>query len=104
MPQPEFVSMISLIATPTQFDGKLVRVIGFLVADFEATGLFLAEPDARNAVTKNGIWLEIEASDHASFSHSYVIVEGTFDSESRGHLSMWSGTLRNVTRLQAWRG
>jgi hypothetical protein len=80
-----------------------VRVIGFLQANFEATGIFLSEPDARNAVTKNGIWLEIEASDYATLTHSYVIAEGTFDSTSRGHLSMWSGTIRNVTRLQAWR-
>ena len=103
MPQPEFVSIISLIANPADFEGKSVRVIGFLVATFETTGLFLAEPDARNAVTKNGIWLEIEASTYASLSNSYAIAEGTFDSKSRGHLSMWSGTIRDVTRLEAWR-
>jgi len=103
MSQPEFVSLVSLIANPGALEGKHVRVVGYLMANFEATGLFLAESDARNAVTKNGIWLQIEASDYVSMSESYVIAEGIFDSQSRGHLAMWSGTIRDVSRLVVWR-
>jgi len=30
------------------------------------------------------------------------VVEGTFDATSRGHLGMWGGTIRDITRLERW--
>ena len=35
---PADVSLIQLIANPQMFDGKLVRVIGFLRLEFEGNG------------------------------------------------------------------
>jgi len=35
--QPTDVTLIQLIANPEKFDGKLIRVIGFLRLEFEGT-------------------------------------------------------------------
>jgi hypothetical protein len=32
----------------------------------------------------------------------YVLVEGVFDKDNLGHLQLYSGTLRNVSRLERW--
>lgn len=102
MSQSELISLISLVANPTQYQGKQVRVIGCLRAQFEATGLFVSEADSRHAVTKNGIWLEIEAAAYSQLDGSYVVVEGLVDATSQGHLGLWSGTIRGVARLDRW--
>jgi hypothetical protein len=35
-------------------------------------------------------------------SNSYVLLEGLFDARSRGHMGMFAGSVRNVSRLAGW--
>ena len=102
-------SLVELIARPELYDGKQVRVIGFVNFEFEGNGLFISKEDWRQSITRNGLWIEPPAG---FVSHSgparrqpnqrYVLVEGTFNARESGHMGMWSGTIEHVTRLEPW--
>lgn len=100
--QPIDVSLINLIATPREFDGKLVRVRGFARLEFEGTAIYLHREDYLQGITKNGLWLDVEpdAKNRAARANNrYVIVEGVFSMANRGHLGLWSGSINNVARM-----
>lgn len=104
--EPINVSLVQLLATPDKFHGKFVRVIGYLHLEFEGNGLYLHREDYQSAIPKNGIWFEGTGETMKKpkdFSDRYVLVEGTFDAKSQGHLGMWSGTIAKVERVMPWR-
>src|SRR5689334_10664331 len=99
----EFISLIHLVQNPKDFDGKIVRVVGFASIKFESRALYIAEEGYRNAVTKNAVWLQFEVNDENIKLHEkYVLVEGLFDAGSFGHLKMFSGTIKEIARLELW--
>ncbi|MFG6430443.1 hypothetical protein [Roseateles sp. LYH14W] len=104
--QPVDVSLISLIATPREFDGKQVRVvIGFARLEFEGNAIYLHREDYLQGITKNGLWLDVEGvrkKSAASANNRYVIVEGVFSMTDKGHLGLWSGSIQKVTRMDPW--
>jgi hypothetical protein len=55
--EPADVSLIQLIGNPDKYDGKSVRVIGFLRLEFEGDALYLHQEDFEHALTKNAIWV-----------------------------------------------
>lgn len=105
----EMVSIIQLIANPEGFDGKEVIVIGYAHLDkpplYEETsdGTYVSESDLRQQIFKNGLYLEVSTNSplRDSFRDSYAIIEGTFQ-KSPGHMGLWSGTIRNIKRLERW--
>ena len=99
------VSLVELIAQPTQYDGRPVRVVGFAHFEFEGNGLYLHREDYAQSISHNSVWLEPPGGEVAAAQRAndrYVIVEGTFDARNRGHLSMRSGAIVRVTRLDPW--
>jgi hypothetical protein len=98
---PVDVSLLQLIATPEQYSGKRVRVIGFCHLEFEGNGLYVHREDYERAIYKNAIWLEVGV-DRRGLSDQYVLVEGTFDARDKGHLDLFSGSLTAVTRMLRW--
>lgn len=103
--EPQRVTLVQLIANPEKFDGKLVRVIGFLCLRFEGNVLYLHREDYDHAIIGNGIWVNVtpEITKHTEALHMhYVLLEGIFDSTSRGHRLMWSGGLTRIQRAEAW--
>lgn len=101
------VSLINLIATPKDFDGKRVRVIGYVRFEFEFEGdsIYLHKEDSLRHIAKNGLWLGVDmpAKQKVRVNNRYAIVEGVFSMEEMGHFGMWSGSLKQVTRLDPWR-
>ncbi len=99
----EFISLIRLIQVPEQYHGKQVRVVGYAVVEFERKALYISADDARNALTKNAVWLNFPLTDaNRKLSGKYVLVEGTFDKDNKGHLKLYSGSLKDVTRFELW--
>lgn len=117
------VSMIQIVANPGQWHKKVVHVAGVLVLEFEGDALYLSEPDAKNRITKNAVWVNIdygkfgipeeEPKDLEKYKKAaerlfelrslvgkYVYVEGVFNKDDKGHLGLFSGEL-NVTRIYA---
>jgi len=103
--QPRDVSIVQLIASPQQFHGAKVRIIGFVRLEFEGNSIFLHQDDYKYAISKNGLWLSITdeiRKNEKTYSGKYVLVEGTFDARDLGHMSLFSGAIKNITRFQVW--
>lgn len=98
------VSLITLIANPDRYEGRVVRVIGFVQLEFEGNAIYLHEEDFRRAITDNALWLDAPKNFRGYEAGSYAIVEGTFTSKQHGHMGMFSGEIMNVTRLEPWLG
>jgi hypothetical protein len=104
--EPLNVSLVQLIANPKDYDGKVVRVIGFMRLEFEGDGIYLHQDDYKHSIYKNGLW--IDASDDmqkkkAELDQKYVLLEGTFNAKMTGHRGAWSGSIEKITRCQMWR-
>ena len=102
---PRHVSMFALIASPAAFDGQLVVVIGFAHFEFEGDTLCPHEQDHRARISQNCLWLDASAASKASriaVHNKYAIVEGRFDATDHGHMGMFSGAIRDVSRLELW--
>ncbi len=102
------VSIISLIAEPEKYDGKNIRVRGFLNVEYEAMGIYLNEEDYKNCVTKNAVWLNfdydklgIDFKQIQRLNKKYVDIEGVFNCSYNGHFDMYSGTVENVYALRS---
>jgi hypothetical protein len=103
--QPLAVSIIRLIATPTAYNGKYVRVIGFVRIEFEGTAVYLHQDDYNFSISKNALWLAIDRSDRQRYmegDQKYVLIEGTFDAKDLGHRGLFSGAIKNIKRFQLW--
>jgi hypothetical protein len=104
--EPTDVTLVRLIANPEKFDGKLIRVIGFLRLEFEGNVLYLHREDYENAILGDGIWVDVTpvvTKQSATLNMNYVLLEGIFSADERGHMGMWSGTIKQVRRAQLWR-
>ncbi|MGA8269216.1 MAG: hypothetical protein WCC76_16050 [Candidatus Acidiferrales bacterium] len=103
--QPVNVTMVQLIANPQKFDGKVIRVIGFLRLEFEGNVLYLHREDYENSILGDGIWVnvtpEMKKQSDVLNMH-YVILEGFFSSRDHGHMGMWSGTITQIRRADVW--
>lgn len=100
-------SIINLIATPEKYHNKRVRVIGYLNLEFEGNAIYLHTEDYKKSITANGLWVTFtdeswEKIKKYRFNKSYFLVEGTFDMTSFGHMGLWSGTIKDITRIDKW--
>lgn len=105
--QPLSVSLLQLIATPDAFDGKYVRVHGFVRIEHEETAIYLHREDAEHMLTKNGLWLAAndvatEGSKEAQVKDRYALIEGRFVANKKGHRSLWSGSVEDISRMEPW--
>jgi len=80
------VSLIQLIANPKDYDGKIVRVTGFLSLETEGNAIWLHQDDYRYAVCKNGLWIDVTdeiVKKATEFDQKYVILQGTFNAKAK---------------------
>jgi hypothetical protein len=100
------VSMIQLIANPQAWDGKHIRVIGFLRLEFEGDALYLHKEDYVHGIATDAVWIDRPASltsaQQNAINSDYVICEGIFRAGKHGHMGMFSGTISDINRLEAW--
>jgi hypothetical protein len=103
------ISLINLIASPSEYHGKKVRVIGVSVIEFEGDSLYLSKEHLLNAVTKNAVWispnyntLETTEEKLSKYNGEYALVEGTFNKDGHGHMGLFSGSIENITRFVPW--
>ncbi|MFP5236501.1 MAG: hypothetical protein ACLGSD_11415 [Acidobacteriota bacterium] len=103
---PQDVSMIQLIANPQRYDGKRVRIIGFLHLEFEGDSIYLHREDFEFGITKNALWIDVPRDmtpdQIKSVNDNYVICTGTFAAGMHGHMGLNSGEVAKITRLQLW--
>jgi len=101
----EQVSILQLIVTPERYDGKRVQVEGFLYLEFEGNALYLSENDYIHHLSKNALWVTRNSMINERFhklNSRYVILIGTFDAANKGHMSMNSGSLKDISAADPW--
>jgi hypothetical protein len=97
------VSMIKLLADPTKYDGKRVRVVGYIHFEFEGNAIYLHKDDELHLVFKNGLWVQMASGiPSEQCQDTYALIEGTFRAHNFGHMELWSGAITDVTRCQKW--
>ena len=103
--EPEDVSFIALLANPDKYDGALVRVIGVGNVEAENNCLCLGKDDLTYS-TGNALWIELSSAisyrDAQKYNGEYVIVEGIFDADNKGHLDAFCGAILEIRRYESW--
>jgi hypothetical protein len=112
--RPQSVSLVQLLAAPEKYHGQFVRVEGFLHNKFENSALYLSKQDGDFLIGKNAVWVSYsdevqlqprgEANNKKErdlfyFDRKFVLLEGRFDEDVRGHMGAYSGGLTGVTRI-----
>jgi hypothetical protein len=98
-----FVSIITLLGDPQRYAGKRVTVTGYVKLEFEGNAVYLHKEDFDNMLTSNALWLDTPPVLPA-FTEGYAFVEGVFDPDGHGHMGMFGGTLKSISRLEASNG
>lgn len=99
---PLSVSMVQLIAMPERFDGKRVKVIGFVHFEFESSAVYLHREDFERSLIANCVWVDLRgevAKGHAAINNHYVLLEGTFRARQGGIVS---GELVDIFSADIW--
>jgi hypothetical protein len=113
--RPRSVSLVQLLASPETYHGRFVRVEGFLHNKFENSALYLSKQDGDFLIGKNALWVTYsddvqmqprgdadeknEDRGLSYFDRKFVLLEGRFDKDVRGHMGAYSGGLTGVTRI-----
>ena len=92
------------------YSGRLVRVAGVLHAEFEWVALYRSAAAIEEApgrapwITLNTLWPDEPywQTRGPAISGRCVLVEGTYSAGASGHFGMFSGTIRDVLRLDVW--
>lgn len=98
------VSLLQLIATPERFDGRRVRVMGFLHLELEGNALYVHREDLDANLVANAIGIvpsPAVTAQRKRLDDRYVLVEGTFQA-SASDTDMGAGALRDVTWIDRW--
>jgi hypothetical protein len=102
------VSIVSLIATPDRFHGKVVRTEGAFRAEFEGNEICLHLEDLKTYNGKNCVWLHFDnkalGAEHkelSSLNEKHVWIEGVFNKNHNGHRNCCSGSIESVWRVTA---
>ena len=109
---PKDVSIVQLLATPEKFNGKLVRVFGFLRLEFEGDALYFHKEDYEQGLTRNALFVympegseprpkDVPGNTESINSH-YVLMEGIFHGDVHGHMGLFGGGIKQITRIIPW--
>jgi hypothetical protein len=100
----EPVSLVALLANPEKYDNKNIALHG--VAYFDSknkiNGVFLTREDKEKANGLNAVFVIFSSSvkNPDQFNNKFVLVQGRFSASDKGHLGSFSGTLKDVIRVQ----
>ncbi len=103
----EDCSIINLISTPEKYHEKRVRIIGYVVLEFEHQAIYLSENYAKRHLTTNGIWIFLEDMNKSiqipeKIEGGYYLIVGTFDKNMFGHGALYSGGITKIERFTRW--
>ncbi|HTN76728.1 MAG TPA: hypothetical protein VL096_15825, partial [Pirellulaceae bacterium] len=107
-PNDEFTPSFSQLMTkPDRYHGKKIRLRGFLHVEFEGNAIYLSKEHADHLIAKEGFWVTFDKTavpfegivGPKEFHRRWVLVEGTFNKDGRGHHSAWSGEIANIDRV-----
>lgn len=82
-------------------------MVGYLNLEFEGNSIYLHKEDYKRSILSNGMWVNFTKESWIkikkyNINKSYVIVEGTFDMDDKGHMGLWSGAIKDIARVDKW--
>lgn len=96
------VSLIRIIARPSDYDRQRVRIIGYL--DYNGVdlslGVYLSEVDGRDGVIPNSVDIRIDPRKVKPLIRSYVIFNGTYHAPVAG--APYNGYFDEILDLKLW--
>lgn len=99
------VSMIKLLANPEKYQGRKVRIIGFVRLEFEGNAVYFHQDDFKHGISKNALWIntnkEIETA-RQKYDQKYVLIQGTFNAQFHGHMGLFGGAIYQIERFEVW--
>lgn len=101
----EDISMVQLIANPKAYDGKTVRISGFLHLGGDERAIYLHNDDFLYGITQNSFSIEVTGKDVSrqkfnAINNQYVTCVARFVDGTHGSAGSNRGTLTNVTTLE----
>ena len=101
------ISIIRLIATPEKYHNEIVQITGFLNIEFEGDAIYLHKEDHDKSLLENSMWVDFsdelkQKVNLEEYNRQYVILKGTFDKNDTGHLGLFGGAIKDITRLDIW--
>jgi hypothetical protein len=98
------LSLIRLIANPSSFDGRRLRLAGYL--DYNgidtSVGLYVSETDGRNFMKSESIDLHLDEATAKNLVRRYVILDATFRAPKGNGSEFLNGFLDHISNLKAW--
>jgi hypothetical protein len=95
------LSMVQLLANPQKYDGKHIRVVGYIHFEAEDTAIYLHKEDAEHHLLKNGVWVSLaKGASFAACQDSYAAIDGLYEASNTGRMRLWSGAVKHVTSCQ----
>lgn len=107
--KPLEVSIVNLISNPEKYDKQFVRVLGVSKLSFESNGIWLSKEHLKYSIHKNALWMRLDfdrldktEEELAQYNGTYVLIEGVFNANSHGHMSLYSGAIEKISRFEPW--
>lgn len=102
--QYEPVSLVRLLAAPERYDGRKVRVSGFVTLGFEDLGVHLDKNAYEAGARMNALWLDppkwLTPRATRKLDRRYGEIAGTFDATEHGHMGLYAAALTDLRRIE----
>jgi len=100
------VSIIQLLSNPEKYHNRRVQVVGYLNLEFEGSAIYLHKEDFKQSILENSFWVSfsdnISMDELKKMNNGYVLIAGTFDMESFGHMGAFGGEIKDIDRIIKW--
>ena len=103
LPLPNNLRPADLLAAPSRFDGRVVKISGFAVIRLEHVALYSSTENAEIGASDDGVWLDLDFRSYAGFDGKAVEVEGRFHSGPSGHFQSFDGEVSPVAKISVMR-
>lgn len=88
------VNFVDLLDNPKKYNKKMIKLQGFLHVEFEDHSLYRNEKEFKDDKYRKGIWVGgWKLKNLLPYSEKYVSITGKFDSENKGHMGMFQGSI-----------
>jgi hypothetical protein len=103
--EPLSVCLEQLTGNPGDFHGKVVRVVGYFVLEFENSGLYRSPEESKSYRVNRALWInfapEAKSNERLNdLSRKYVVVEGLMNAKSHGHLGAFAAELEQARKIE----
>lgn len=101
----EDVSLIALIANPSAYFGRRIRVVGYLHVGYHYAELYVDRGAFRAMVSSNAVSVDLGPDRfkvEKKMNDRVVVIVGTFGPPNPGAWSLGAGAVSNISSIAPW--